>query len=422
MNIFISKQKAINMIILVITYILLIINYNLISGQFGYLGFLSDGFSNYKLFLIFIYTLIWLVISIFIKDTYYKLLYTLLLILLYFGQSIFYVYNDSPFILVFYMSLPSAFIFILDKLDTKKILKRKGFDINDKYTRILLIVLIFLAILPFFKYISSLNVKNLFLMDIYETRSKRNEMDSGILGYLISPLSRVLLPFLMIYAIIYKKIILFIFSITSILLLFLLNGAVKSIFIGIFCAIFFYRGNYVLKEKYFIYVFFIYNIFALLSYFSFGSIMLNDYLRRIVFVPSQLFNVYYEYFYDNFTYYTHTKIYSIFTGTERGMAISKLIAEYMGEPDSNANTGVFVEGFYSLGTLGVIFATVFFGLFVFFVKKMNFDHRFFGLFFVYIYIFNTSFIETLLFSHALLFLIVFSILFIPSNSEKKNIT
>lgn len=417
MKILISKNNIIYSLLLILLYILLIINYRfVISEEFGYTGFLFSGFSVNKLFIISIYTLVLIVILNFITDSFYSLIYCITLILFYFGQSIYFLFNYSVFALVLIMSLPSIVIFILDKITPKVEIKRKIINLNNKYERLFLIAIILLLILPFFQNIGTLNLKNLLLIDIYDTRTKIKEQDIGILGYLISPLSRVVLPFLLIYSYIKRNKFLFTITITSVILLFLLSGAVKSIFIGIFCALFFISGDYKRKCKNFIITLLLTNILAITTFVLFNSVIINDYIRRILYVPANLFQVYYEYYNNNYTYFKHTRLYSLIYNVEKEKSVSMFIGEYiLGKEGLNANVGIFVEGFFSLGIIGVLISVVIFALFIFYIRVLNLNHSFFGMIFVYIYIINTSFIETLILTHGLLFLVIFSYWFIPSN-------
>jgi len=53
------------------------------------------------------------------------------------------------------------------------------------------------------------------------------------------------------------------------------------------------------------------------------------------------------------------------------------------------------------------------------MRKLDIDPDYYGIIFAYVYIINTSFVETLLVTHGLLFLIVFSAMFVPRRSGKE---
>lgn len=409
--------------LLFLIYIVLLLNYYfVISKVFSYNGYSIDFFSFYKFVFSFSLSAIMIMVSVFFKNDFYKIVYSISITVYYFGQSIYYIYNDSPFILVVYTAIPLVMIFLADKLDDDKFIKRRIINLNDRFTRYFILVLVLILILPFLKYFQTVNFKNLFLMEIYETRSMIKEYDRGILGYLFSPLSRVVFPFLLVLGIIRKNKFLLIMSFIGVISIYLLNGAVKSVFFGILVSMFFIKGNYLLKEKRFLKVFMLGNMAALFSFIILGSDIINDYIRRMVFVPAKLFDVYFTYFYNNYTFFSHSKLYSILGLSEREMPIGIFIGEYViGKDGLNANTGIFVEGFLSFGFMGVVLSSILFMLLIIFIKKLNIQRSYFGIFFAYIYILNTSFIEPLLVSHGLLFLLLFAFFFFPKEIQVSRI-
>ena len=414
-----QKHKKKTIVLLFFIYYMLIINYHVvISNVFNYTGFKAEYFSYVKLLTSASYTSIWILLSMFIKKSFYKTVYSIIIIIYYFGQSIFYIYNDSSFLLVVYMSIPLAATLLADKLDKNTVFKRSIINLKENYTRLFFVVLVLLFVLPFFRFYRSINLKNLFLIDIYSTRMIMRSYDKGILGYVFPPLSRVVLPFLFVYGIKNKKKMLSIMSIVSVLLLFLLNGALKSIFFGTITAIFFIKGDYPKKEMNFLKAFFYANVLGLVSYAVFKSSLINDYMRRIIFVPASLFETYFVYFKNNLTYFFHSKTLSTLSLHEREFSISQFIGEnVIGKEGLNANVGIFVEGFFSFGTIGVFMFSLFFMFILIYVRKLNFSGAYFGIFFAFLYIINTSFIETLMLTHGLLFLLVFAFLFFPKEER-----
>lgn len=418
---YIFNRNIKTVILLSFIYIFLLLNYYyVIADVFSYLGYTDNYFSLDKLFISFLLTTILISLSIFIKQDYYKIIYSVTIILYYFGQSINYIYNDSAFVVLLSMTVPLIVIFIADKIDGKRTINRTVINLNDKITRIFIVALILITVVPFFRYISTVNLSNLFLIDIYSTREEMRQYDRGLLGYLFSPLSRVVLPFLFVYGVIKKQKLLITISLLCLVSMFLLNGAVKSVFFGILCAAFFIKGTYLSKEKRFLRLILWINIIGFISFYIFNSIIINDYIRRLFISPASLFDIYYKYYNGNYTYYTHSDIYSILTGNENNMSISRYIGEYvMGREGLNANTGIFVEGFISFGLPGVIIFSLIFMVILILLRKMNFINSYFGIIFVYIYIINTSFLETLLVTHGLLFFLIFSFLFFQKNGKGK---
>lgn len=388
-----------------------------IAPLFYYEGYSLDFFSIPKLFVSIIYIVTVVYASAILKKDFYKLIYSLMTVLYIFGQVIFYLYNDSSFLLLLAMGMPMLAILAADWMDNGLPMKRRILDLKDQDTRIFFILLAVIAVIPFLRYISTLNLKNLLLLDIYETRLAMRKFRHGILGYLFSPLSRTVFPFLFIYGWMNKKKLTVGISILGAISLYLLFGAVKSVFFGIFAALVFIYGDYNKKEKYFLFAFLLANIAALFSFVLFDSFMINDYMRRLALVPARLFEVYHTFFKGNFTYYNHTKLMPLITGVSGMRDIPLFIGEVViGRRGQNANVGIFVEGYLSLGLIGVFLHSLVFMATLYFIRKLDFPPPYFGIVFTYLYILNTSFLEPLYITHGLLFFLVFAYLVFPRNS------
>ncbi|ASN04229.1 O-antigen polymerase [Virgibacillus necropolis] len=409
--------------LLLLIYITLIVNYKyIIAFHFDYLGFQIQYFSVSKLFIATVMVILLIALGIFIRNNFYSIIYNISLTLLFFGQAIFYIYNDSDFILVLYMASPMLFLFTVDKFNNDKVNKfnKIKVDLKDFYTYIFLLFLTVILIAPYFQNINSINLKNLLFIDIYETRQSESNSSNFLMGYIFSPLSRVLLPFLFIYSVNNKKWFLTIFSTLSIIMIFLLNGALKSILIGFIAAIFFLGGSYNKKNSRFLIALFITFTVSLFQYSLSGSYLIADYIRRIFLTPAKLFQVYYDYFYENYTFFKHSSIAEILGVNEYDVFIPHFIGQsVLGRENLSANVGVFTEGFLSFGTLGVIFSSIIFVFLIYVIKQLNLSPSYFGIVFSFLYVINTAFIETLLFTHGLLFLLLFGFFFIPS--DKGNI-
>lgn len=419
MRIKLNKHDLRISLLLITNYILLIANYKyVISNVYGYIGFESNFYTMAKVAIISLMTCILIGLSVFFKSDFYKIIYTMSMILFYFGQSVFYLFNQSNYILVIYMSIPLLMIFIIDKLDSNKIFKRKKFDLKNKKNQLRLTIIIVIMIIPFLKYINTLDIKNLLFINVYESRLQLREYSNALLGYLFSPLSRVLLPFLFISGVKSKNKKTIMISTIGILLVYLLNGAVKSVFFGFLSIIFFMKGSYKQKEKRFLRAILLGNIVGLLGYFKFEMVIINDYMRRIFFVPARLFQIYFDVFKENYTLFLHSKLSKLLgVNIIEGSLSLSIGEEIIGKQGANANVGIFTEGFFSFGTVGVIIASIIFCLIIITIKKLKYDNTSFGIIFSYLYIINTSFIETLMVTHGLLFFIIFSYFFMPVEEE-----
>lgn len=414
--------KSLRVILLLILYILFHLVYLYgVSKYFSYEGFVTSGFKEEQLLYHSIIIVILVILQLFMKNAFYNLVYNIFLILIVFGQSIVSMYIGSN-ILFYYIIIPQLMLFILDILDRNNFkIYRKQFNIENKYFNIFSLLLAIIIIVPFLKNIGSINLSNLLFAEIYDSRSGNKGSYGTIINYLYSSIARVIFPFLLIYFWMKKKYLSSLIIFGFIILLFLLNGAVKSILIGAFAAIVFYFFKYSIKNLGFVFGITIMFIMSLIESNIFNSYKIADYLRRIFYLPGYLFDIYQQEFSGNLTYYGQTLLGTIF-----GYKFDDNIAAYIGEkvlgrPGMVANVGIFAEGYISLGLLGVIIASLLFILIIFLLKSLDLKPQFFGLIFTYLYVINTAFIQTLFITHGLLFLIIFAYFFIPTNynSRKK---
>lgn len=414
-----DKTRRYTSLLLLLTYVLLIINYRFaISKYFYYLGYDQQYFSNGKLFIAFILTLVLIILHAFIKRDFYGIVYCIYLVLVYFGQSVFYVFNETNLILVVYLSIPLLILYVVQLFDRDKPNRDVKLKLSDKLTWFIFVVIAVSMLLPYLRNYQQINLNNLLLQDIYLTRREHSGQFSAVLGYLSSPISRVVLPFLFIYSLEYNKRGIAVLSVVSLLLMFLLTGAVKSILFGLAACIFFYKGNYRQKESRFLRTMIISNVCSVLEPLLRGSCIIADYMRRIFFVPANLFEVYYWHFIKQPTYFLHSRISKILGINEYSEWIPHVIGEQvLGRKGLSANVGIFVEGFLSFGTIGVIMASLVFAYIIKYLNRRQLSPAYFGILFTYIYVINTSFVETLFITHGLLFYLILARFIIPRRNR-----
>lgn len=414
------KKNAKIIFLQILVFITLFMNYKIVVEQFGYLGFTNTFYTLEKSLIGILITLTMIVFTMLINNSMYNLIYNICLPLFLYGQIIFYIYNNSTISLVLYMTIPCLGIILLDKIDTKKKpLKRTAkIELNNRYNYMIILILTVILIIPFFRNINNLNINNLFLQDIYETRLGENSL-GFISGYIFSPLARIILPYLLVFSIDNKRRTLFWFSSISILLIFLLNGAVKSILFGFLSCLFFLKGNHYKKTFRFLIALFSIMSMSVAIYYTLAIDIIADYIRRIFFLPAYLFQLFFTTFSNNFTHYSHTSVAKLFKVNNFEGSLTRMVGEnILKNENTNANVGIFTEGYISFGVIGVIFISMLFLLLIYILKKQNIKPVYFGIIFSYLYIVNTSFIETLLVTHGFLFLLIFSHYFIPQNQEQ----
>ena len=407
--------------LLVSVYCLFVLNYVfVISEVFGYAGFTKDHVTSGKLLLSAMLSAALSLLASFFREDYYRLIYSTSLVLLFFGQAVHYAFTDTPFLLTAYMMLPPIVLFVIDKTDSGRVFRRTTVSLRDPRFRVVFVLVVLGLASPLLRFIRLIDSRNLFLVNVYETRRLFFEHGLGIAGYVISPLARVVFPFLLVSGAKSDKKVLIALGILGVIGLYLLGGAVKSLFFGLMAAVFFMGGDFGHKERRFLMSILLANLVGLLAYTLYGISLVGDYIRRVFFVPAYLFNVYFSYYSGNHTLFTHSKLYTMLGSTDRSVFIPQFVGEsLLGQRGLIANVGIFVEGFVSFGTFGVFVAAMLFGIFIKLMRKLDIDPDYYGIIFAYVYIINTSFVETLLVTHGLLFLIVFSAMFVPRRSGKE---
>lgn len=379
-----------------------------IANEFEYMGFEYE--LNYtKLFVSILIMIIMLFLGLNINNEFLFTVWNIMFLYLFCGEMVFYQYNPlakvtQPILVAFCL----IFIFLISKINISfkktKTIKNPDFIITT------IGIVMFLPFLAYFKYI---NIKNLLFIDVYETRTLFRKVNIGINDYLLAPLSRIILPMLIIRKLEikhYKKALLFFVMIVYLYLC----GALKSVFIGLIALLVFYRGSYIKKALLFSQgIAFLTITGSLIAYLSGNLFLVDAFIRRVFFIPPYLENLYINYFTNNYTYLSHSPFgLNIVENKYNIEPLSLWFGEVvMGQPGLNANIGLLTEGYISFGIFGGIFFGILISLILLFFKMVNLDPKYFGILFVYIYYFNTSFLSTLLLTHGLFFLIIISYYF-----------
>ena len=361
-----------------------------------------------------------LIASYRIKDELLYFLYFGILTLLFLGEAVCFVFCDdgNPATLIG-ASLLLFFLIILQNIK----IKTKQTIIKRDPLQILLIIAIILFIPFFIEYHDKINLNNLFLSDIYETRTLFRELGNGnhILGYITSPLSRVILPALMALSIKNKKYSYLIICAIMILFVFLC-GALKSILFGLFATLIFYGGTCLKKTKRLLSILVVALAIGLIAYVLFKNIGIIDIFRRVFFVPPRLNSLYANYFQNRPDFLSHSPLGLGLTKNEYGSSLSMFFGRNVLGSDSgiNANVGLIAEGFISFNYIGLILFSLLTATIFQFFRWIKIDRIFAGIILVYVYYVNTSFLSTLLLTHGLFFLIIFSYLFMRKVEKAKN--
>ncbi len=244
--------------------------------------------------------------------------------------------------------------------------------------------------------------------ELYKARATASLKSNVYTSYFLGPLTKVLLPTLIVYGLIRKQKTLWITGIIFMLYLFLVNPH-KSIFFSIFIVlIFFFFENYKTKAGLMLSGFLILLISSVFFSKLTGNILPESiFVRRLFFLPVQISDNYFTFFKDNPMFLSHSFLSPFFDypyHTEPAL----LIGEYMYQSSTvSCNTGIIADGFMNFGAIGsfafVLFTSVFFRC----IDTLKIHHSFFGLSLVFLVVFfNSAFFTTLLTHGGILFLLI----------------
>ncbi len=284
--------------------------------------------------------------------------------------------------------------------------------LSKKQSLFLLVAITIIGVLPFLRYIHHINIKNLFLIDIYSTRFKFRALFDTYSSYSHSWFTRVIIPVIFVFALKFRLRLLAFFNFLVLLMLYLM-GAVKSVLLGSLLVVLFYFLPSKKLMNYIVGGLIGLALIAIISIPFFdadNNIVAVIIFRRLMFIPSLLDYAYYDFFDGNHLYWSSGFLKG-FIEYPYDETPARLIGEiYFDRPDMAANNGIISDGFTNAGFIGVILNIFLLSTFFSVVKNSNVDNRFYGIFFFFIYnIFTTTF-STVLVTHGGIILILLTLL------------
>lgn len=397
----VATHQVVTLIGLNLVYILII------STRFSYMGFNLD-WNVFRYITGMALLFMFLFLGFYVKNTFLYAVWNIIYTIFLSGEIIYYQLSGNGNIeQIISISLVLLVILLFSQLGSFSL---KPISVNQSSLLKKLEIISFLLFLPYpILYNQYIRVENLWLKNVYLTRSLFRQVAKPFTGYLTAPLVRVLLPIVIVENLEEKKWIkVFVFS--SMLVYVYLCGALKSIFIGFFSVLLFYRGDYYDKILLFLKAIIFSTFFGTLFWIITDNVFFVDsFIRRVFFVPPLINRYYLDYFSIHPTYLSHTPFGLGIEPYRYDKFLPMFVGEnLMGLPGMNANVGMFTEGFISYGYFGsIVFSLIISYLFYYF-SATRFPSKYFGIIFVYIYYINTAFFSTLLLTHGLLFLMVIS--------------
>ena len=292
--------------------------------------------------------------------------------------------------------------------------------VPQRYRIPLLAALAGMMIIPFF-FVFGFNFDfSVFSMgqEIYTARAAARARSTTLTSYLFGPLTKVLLPILLVIGLSRKNWILVFLSIAALLYIFLVNPH-KSVFLSVFLIIlFFFFDDYNLKSGIALCgVVLMIGASALFTFVS-GNILPESILvRRMFFVPAQLSSVYFSFFDNNHIYLSHSILHH-FIEYPYNLDPPHVIGMYMyGRTNVSCNTGFIGDGFMNFGHFGALLFTIGTAAVFRFFESLRLKPEFFGVILLTLFTFLNSAFLTSLLTHGVIFLMIVALFFLKTDKD-----
>ena len=269
--------------------------------------------------------------------------------------------------------------------------------------------LVAIGVIPFLiVYGPYINLKNLLLLDVYETRSRMSGLSNAYFGYTYSPFTKIIIPLIIVFALEIRDKFMLLAGV-FLLVLFYLFGAHKTVYLGLVVILVFYRWDYFRSVRNLV---FYSNLFIVLcqvlSAFQYDYLWILSF-RRIHFLPTLLDTAYFDFFANNPMYWSESVLKGFFHypyDVKHELLIGQ---EYFARDDVAANNGLISEGFMNFGGLGVAINIAIVAGYFSLLNRMHIHPKYFGLFVLVIFSFLSSSLFTVLLTHGAVFLFLIAL-------------
>ncbi len=289
--------------------------------------------------------------------------------------------------------------------------------INKSQGLIVLTIIVLLGAIPFIIVLGPhINLKNLLLIDIYETRRIMSYNTNPFFAYLYSPFTKIIIPLIIVMSIEQKKSLFTIIGVLLLLLFFLFGGH-KTVYLGLGVLLLFYKFSYkkiiliVAKLSIALAI-----IAMVLAFFNYDMLWILIF-RRVHFIPALLDICYYDLFQNNYLYWSEGILKRFFNSPYDVNHVRVVGEIYFKKPKMAANNGLISDGFMNFGTIGVIIHIFLISFYFLIINNLNIKPKYFGLYLLVILSFISSALTTVLLTHGGLVLIFISIFIL---NEKEN--
>jgi hypothetical protein len=289
--------------------------------------------------------------------------------------------------------------------------------LNKKQSLLLLFLITTIGIIPYLMvYGPYIDLKNLFLLDVYKTRAATKGLSNLYFGYTYSLFTKIIIPLIIIFSLELKNKLMAMVGILY-LVLFYLFGAHKTVYLGIAVVLAFYRFNYIKSANWLIFLSLVsLMICILLAVFGFDYLWILTF-RRVHFLPTLLDISYLDFFKENFMCWSES-IFSSLVEYPYERRHEYLIGEvYFNRSDMAANNGLVSDGYMNFGFVGVLAQSLIIGLYFMFLNSMRVSSKYFGIYFLVIFSFISSSLFTVFLTHGAIALLFISLFLLRDRNE-----
>ncbi len=281
--------------------------------------------------------------------------------------------------------------------------------LNKKQSLYLLLLVTTVGLVPYLiVYGPHINLKNLLLLDVYQTRMKMSGLSNPYFGYSYSLFTKIIIPLIIVFSLELKNKVLALVGVLY-LIIFYLFGAHKTVYVGLIVVLVFYRWSYrqtvnkILKYSGLLIV-----LSVLLAMVSYDYLWILSF-RRVHFLPTLLDISYLDFFEGKPLYWSESVLKQFFE-YPYDIRHEYLIGElYFNNDAMAANNGLISDGFMNLGSWGVAINVFIVAGYFMILNSLKIPPKYFGLYFLVIFSFLSSSLSIVLMTHGALVLLLISI-------------
>lgn len=416
-TVWLSEKRLHHWLVALFCIVLSVEYFSFVYSNYSYMGFRLD--ANPVTIIVGLLFLVIIYISLFGNRKVSSFLYLTAIcfgVILCIPSTIMYIFGGVSILCPLYSSL----LLILLTCDQLNIPAFTANHASYRWQALTLACIVIILTIPFvINYGFPTNFKVFSLgSEVYDVRLAANRNATLLTSYLFGPLSKILLPTLLITAILHKDFKITTLAVLAMLYLFLVNPHKTLLFsIPVTIAFVFFKQHEA-KAGAFLLLLDFTLILSVIMRLTMNSILIESILiRRGFFLPVLISDNYFMFFNNNPMMLSH----SILSGLLKypyAWDPSHLMGFMMHETSATScNTGIIADGFMNFGHLGVllwIFTTVF--LFKY-IDSIGIHHAYFGLVFIFIFTLANSALLTSMLTHGGILLILVLTFLVDRNKD-----